>query len=246
MAPFRSTLAPSLLFLTLGRAVAQQPRDSSRSPTDTSRAVPLTSQTLITGDQLGRLPIDDPRQALMLAPGVVLRGGDIGIGIAPQLSIRGSPLGEASVYVDGAPVRFQLFGTQALSLGTLGIDAVAVTTGVPDATVADARGGGVISYVTGSGSATLTGHWRTETDEPFGDGSTVGYNRFEGEVGGPLPGVPQLTWFLSGTLQGQRSQYFGRGAADQPAFVLGPLDTLVQWTDGSGSTQVVPLPQYVQ
>src|SRR2546426_5693834 len=99
MAPFRSTLAPSLLFLTLGRAVAQQPRDSSRSPTDTSRAVPLTSQTLITGDQLGRLPIDDPRQALMLAPGVVLRGGDIGIGIAPQLSVRGSPLGTAGVYV---------------------------------------------------------------------------------------------------------------------------------------------------
>src|SRR2546422_4256712 len=81
----------------------------------------------------------------MLAPGVVLRGGDIGIGIAPQLSVRGSPLGEASAYVDGAPVRFQLFGAQALSLGTLGIDAVAVTTGVPDATVADARGGGVIS-----------------------------------------------------------------------------------------------------
>src|SRR5438128_871019 len=71
MAPFRSILATSLLFLTRGRAVAQQPRDSSRNPTDTSRAVPLTSQTLITGDQLGRLPIDDPRQALMLAPGVV-------------------------------------------------------------------------------------------------------------------------------------------------------------------------------
>src|SRR5881396_2349182 len=246
MAPFRSTLAPSLLFLTLGRAVAQQPRDSSRSPTDTSRAVPLTSQTLITGDQLGRLPIDDPRQALMLAPGVVLRGGDIGIGIAPQLSVRGSPLGTSGVYVDGAPVRFQLLGTQALSLGTLGIDAVAVTTGVPDATVADARGGGVISYVTRSGSATLPGHWRTETDEPFGDGSTVGYNRFEGEVGGPLPGVPHLTWLVSGTLQGQRSQYLGRGAADQPAFVVGSLDTLVQWTDGSGSIQVVPLPQYVQ
>src|SRR3989454_1099847 len=155
MAPFRSTLATSLLLLTLGRAVAQQPRDSSRSPTDTSHAVPLTSQTLITGDQLGRLPIDDPRQALMLAPGVVLRGGDIGIAIAPQLSIRGSPLGEASVYVDGAPVRFQLFGAQALSLGTLGIDAVAVTTGVPDATVADARGGGVISYVTGRKSTRL-------------------------------------------------------------------------------------------
>src|SRR2546422_6905560 len=43
-----------------------------------------------------------------------------GIGIAPQLSVRGSPLGTAGVYVDGAPVRFQLLGTQALSLGTLG------------------------------------------------------------------------------------------------------------------------------
>src|SRR2546426_4888372 len=58
-------------------------------------------------------------------------------------------------YVDGAPVRFQLLGTQALSLGTLGIDAVAVTTGVPDATVADARGGGVISYVTDRKSTRL-------------------------------------------------------------------------------------------
>ncbi len=246
MAPFRSILATSLLFLTLGRAVAQQPRDSSRSPTDTSRAIPLTSQTLITGDQLGRLPIDDPRQALMLAPGVVLRGGEIGIGIAPQLSVRGSPLGTAGVYVDGAPVRFQLFGTQALSLGTLGIDAVAVTTGVPDATVADARGGGVISYVTGSGSATLAGHWRTETDEPFADGSTVGYNRFEGEVGGPLPGVPHLTWFVSGTLQGQRSQYYGRGAADQPAFVVGGVDAIVPDTASDGTVTNILVPKFVQ
>src|SRR6266568_2202578 len=206
MAPFRSIVATSLLFLTLGRTAAQQPRDSLRSPTDTSRAVPLTSQTLITGD----------------------------------------PLGRAGVYVDGAPVRFQLFGTQALSLGTLGIDAVAVTTGVPDATVADARGGGVISYVTGSGSATLAGHWRTETDEPFADGSTVGYNRFEGEVGGPLPGVPHLTWFLSGTLQGQRSQYLGRGAADQPAFVVSGVDAVVPDTASDGTVTNHVLPRFVQ
>jgi len=245
MALRRSILITSLL--VLGRAAAQQPPDSSRSPMDTGRAVPppLTSQTVITGDMLNRLPIDDPRQALMLAPGVVLRGGEIGIASTPRLSIRGSPAGETSVYVDGAPVRFETFGTQGVSLGTLGIDAVAVTTGVADATVADARGG-VLSYITRSGGAKLAGSWRTETDEPFGDGSTVGYNRFEGDVGGPLPGVPHLTWFLSGTLQGQRSHYYGRGAADQPAYVVGSLDTLVQWTDGSGSTFAVPVPQYVQ
>src|SRR5207245_11164934 len=73
MALRRSILITSLL--VLGRAAAQQPPDSSRSPMDTGRAVPppLTSQTVITGDMLNRLPIDDPRQALMLAPGGGLR-----------------------------------------------------------------------------------------------------------------------------------------------------------------------------
>src|SRR5947199_177509 len=129
--------------------------------------------------------------------------------------------------------------------GTLGIDRISVTTGVPAASVLDACGG-VISYVTAAGGQRLTGIWRTETDEPFGDGSTVGYNRFEGWVGGPVPGVARLSWAASGTLYGQRSQYYGRGAADQPAYVLGGLDTLVQSTDASGSTVTVPLPRFVQ
>src|SRR5205823_1032544 len=120
-----------------------------------------------------------------------------------------------------------------------------VTTGVPEASVLDA-GGGVISYVTAAGGQRLTGIWRTETDEPFGDGSTVGYNRFEGWVGGPVPGVARLTWAASGTLYGQRSQYYGPGASDQPAYVLGGLDTLVQSTDASGSTVTAPLPRFVQ
>jgi TonB-dependent receptor-like protein len=235
-----------LLLLALKRVAAQETRDTTPgTPADTTRPAPLTSQATLTGDFLSRLPIDDPRHALMLVPGVVLRGGDIGIASAPQLSIRGSPLGEASVYVDGAPVRSELLGTQGLSLGTLGIDAVAVTTGVPDVTVGDARGG-VISYITPAGGAKLTGRGRADSDEPFWDGSTVGYNRFEGEVGGRLAGVPHLTWFVSGTLQGQRSQYYGRGAADQPAYVVGGVDTLVHVTDASGTTTVVPVPRFVQ
>ena len=220
------------------------PDTSGAPPRDTAAVAPLTSETVITGDFLRVLPIDDARHALILAPGVVLRSGDIGIGVAPELAIRGSRLGAASVYVDGAPVRFQTFGTQAMALATLGIDRVSVTTGVPAATVADA-GGGVISYVTAAGGQRLTGIWRTETDEPFGDASTVGYNRFEGWAGGPVPGVARLTWAVSGTLYGQRSQYYGRGAANQPAYVMGGLDTLVQWTDASGSYSV-PLPRFVQ
>ncbi len=241
----RWTIAASLVLLTPGRGIAQAD-SAGATPGDTTPMPRLTSETVITGDVLRTMPVDDPRQALMLVPGVVLRGGDIGIGIAPQLAIRGSRLGGASVYVDGAPVRFATFGSQAMALGTLGIDHVTVTTGVPGASVADAGGGGVISYVTPAGGRRLAATWRAETDEPFGDGSTVGYNRFEGAVGGPVPGVERFTWSLSGTLQGQRSHYYGRGGADQPAYVLGNLDTLVQWTDGSGTTFTVPVPQYVQ
>ncbi len=220
------------------------PDTSGAPPRDTARAVPLTSETVITGDLLRALPIDDPRQALMLVPGVVLRSGDIGVAIAPQLAIRGSRLGAASVYVDGAPVRFQTFATQAMALATLGIDRISVTTGVPAAWVADA-GGGIISYFTPPGGRGFAGTWRAETDEPFGDGSTVGYNRFEGAVSGPVPGMERATWLLAGATYGQRSQYYGRGAADQPAYVLGGLDTLVQWTDASGSYSV-PLPRFIQ
>ncbi|HYT99943.1 MAG TPA: TonB-dependent receptor [Gemmatimonadales bacterium] len=220
------------------------PDTSGAPPRDTARAVPLTSETVITGDLLRALPIDDPRQALMLVPGVVLRSGDIGVAIAPQLAIRGSRLGAASVYVDGAPVRFQTFATQAMALATLGIDRISVTTGVPAAWVADA-GGGIISYFTPPGGRGFAGTWRAETDEPFGDGSTVGYNRFEGTLSGPVPGMERATWLLAGATYGQRSQYYGRGAADQPAYVLGGLDTLVQWTDASGSYSV-PLPRFIQ
>ncbi|PYO67481.1 MAG: hypothetical protein DMD69_09915 [Gemmatimonadetes bacterium] len=242
----RSSAATLLAVVIPGCLSSQAARDTSGAPPrDTAGVAPLTSETVIRGDFLRALPVDDSRQALILAPAVVLRGGDIGIGVAPVIAIRGSRLGAAAVYVDGAPVRFQAFGTQAMAPGTLGIDRISVTTGVPAASVLDA-GGGVISYVTAAGGQRLTGIWRTETDEPFGDGSTVGYNRFEGWVGGPVPGVARLSWAASGTLYGQRSQYYGRGAADQPAYVLGGLDTLVQSTDASGSTVTVPLPRFVQ
>src|SRR6059058_5943838 len=231
----RSSAATLLAAVIPGCLSSQAARDTSGAPPrDTAGVAPLTSETVIRGDFLRALPVDDSRQALILAPAVVLRGGDIGIGVAPVIAIRGSRLGAAAVYVDGAPVRFQAFGTQAMAPGTLGIDRISVTTGVPAASVLDA-GGGVINYVTAAGGQRLTGIWRTETDEPFGDGSTVGYNRFEGWVGGPVPGVARLSWAASGTLYGQRSQYYGRGAADQPAYVLGGLDTLVQSTT-TGST----------
>jgi len=193
---------------------------------------------------LRRLPVDDPRQAFTLIPGVVLRNGDIGIAASPDISIRGGLPGQASVYIDGAPVRFQTFGTNGLGLAANAVAEVSLTTGVASAVIADAAGG-VVSYVTRTGGERLDGEVRWESDDPFGNAVSVGYNRVEASVGGPLPIVPNLSFFLSATLQGQLSRYRSAAAASVPIFVPFGVDTVVEF--GSGSTvQSVALPGLVQ
>jgi len=232
---------PAIAFLAvLAATAAQSQTDSSQAPPDT-----LASGGVLRGSTLRRLPIDDPRQGFTLIPGVVLRSGDIGIAGPPDFSIRGGVPGRASVYVDGAPVRFQMFGTQGIGLAANAIADVSLTTGVAPVHVADGAGGGVVSYVTRAGGDRLDGQVRWDSDEPFGDGVSVGYNRLEGSVGGPLPIAANLSFFLSATLQGQRSNYRGLGAASVPTYVPAGIDTVVE-SVSSGAVQVVTLPQFVQ
>jgi len=175
----------------------------------------------------------------------VARGTDVGISSATEHSIRGGAPGEASVYVDGAPVRFETFGVQGLAISPNALTELSVTTGVPAPLASDARGG-VITYITRSGGRRLSAHLRAETDEPFGNGSGVGYNRVEGAAGGPFPGMQRLRWFLSAAVLGQGSRYLGAGAADQPTYVVDGADTTVTWTDGSGQSVSATLPRFVQ
>lgn len=232
--------------LSISAAVPAYSQAASAPPTiwlALPRGDSLASGVTLPGGLLRRLPIDDPRQAFTLVPGVVLRGGEVGIDAVPQLSIRGSAA-LPSVYVDGAPVRFQIVGTQALEPAPNGIADVAITTGVAPVFVADASGG-VVSYETPAGGERLAGNVRWDSDEPFGAGSTVGYNRIEGAVSGPLPVARNLTFFLAATLQGQRSSYRGMGAATQPTYLPGGVDTVVIDTTG-GSSRAVTLAEWVQ
>src|SRR5229473_605648 len=230
-------LLGAMCFLAVRLLAAQQPADTTHA-TRRHRRAPLaardslTSGASVIGDVLARQPVDDVRQLLGLAPGVVFRGSSAGLPAAADFSVRGSPLGDVAVYVDGAPARSELFGTQELSLSADGLAEATLITGVPDLLAADARGG-VVRYVTRVGDSISTAGLRALTDEPFGNGSSVGFNRFEAFAGGPLgpsgaAGRAGLRWFVSGTLQGQLGQYLGPGAADQPTYVLGPADTTVQ------------------
>ncbi len=205
----------------------------------------VTSKSIVAGDLVDRLPVDDVRAILSLTPGVVESGATGGV------SIRGGRPGEANVYVDGAPVRStQGGGMTGLSpvvvqLGTNAIEEASVTTGALGVEFSDAQSG-LISYTTRSGGSTLEGAGSWETDSPFGDGVSLGLNRFEGSLGGPVPGVANLRFFGSAVFLGQLSQSRGIGAEDQPVFVRMGVDTTASTTDSLGNVSTIALPRYAQ
>ena len=206
-------------FLTLaamlpGTPSAPQTPDSSIR-TDTS-GVPAT-QTTLSRSLLLRLPIDDPREALTLVPGVVRRGTAFGIGAGDGLSLRGGGRDAAAMYVDGAPIRNLMTGVPTLTLATDGVDAIAVTRGPAGVELADRAGGGAVEYTIPSGEARIAGHLVGAAD-----GNLL---RFAGSVGGPIGS--HVSWFVAGDVNRQDSPYRGMGAADQPAFVWGGVDTVV-------------------
>ncbi len=214
----------------------------------------VTSGATVAGDLVSKLPIDDVRQVLTFQPGVVEAGAGQGV------SLRGGRPGEANVYIDGAPVRGTNAGAQAITVGTNALEEASVTTGALGVEFSDAQSG-VIAYTTKAGGEKIAGSFSTETDEPFGDRISVGLNRFEGSIGGPVPQVNNLRWFLSGVVQGQlthtTTQFFGgslqhlnglpgKDADTVPLFVVAGVDQVVQDTLDDGTISQTVLPQFAQ
>ena len=198
----------------------------------------VTSKPIVTGQTVSDLPVDNIRAALAAQPGVVESGRLAG------LAIRGGRAGEAAVYIDGALVRSLMTGGSELDVGTNSLEEASITTGAFGAEYGDAQSG-VISYVTRAGGSKLQSSLSYGTDEPFGNSLSAGYNRMEGSVGAPLFG--NLTFFLGGTLEGQQSDFLGKGTENVPTYVLGGLDTTVTVPVGTrGDSTRVEIPRFVQ
>jgi hypothetical protein len=86
---------------------------------------------------------------------------------------------------------------------------------------------GVIAFVTRGGGPSFDGAIAYETDEMFGDGTSVGLNRAEVSLGGPI--MNNLTFFVAGTIDGQQSSARQGAASSRPA--VWALDTTVIETD---------------
>jgi hypothetical protein len=181
----------------------------------------VTSKGIVSGELVENLPVDDVRAILSLTPGVVESGAGAGV------SIRGGRPGEANVYIDGAPMRGTNSGAPRVSLGTNAVEEASVTTGAIGVEFSDAQSG-IIAYTTRAGGQKLAGTASYETDQAFSN--SLGVNRFEGSLGGPIPGVKNLTFFGSAVLFGQLSQQRGIGAENQPTFVRAGIDTIVPIT----------------
>ncbi|MGH7675669.1 MAG: carboxypeptidase regulatory-like domain-containing protein, partial [Gemmatimonadales bacterium] len=206
----------------------------------------VSSKGIIAGDLVANLPVDNVRAVLSLTPGVLETGAGGGV------SIRGGRPGEANVYIDGAPVRNTnqgaLFGAMnAVGVGTNALEEASVTTGALGVEFSDAQSG-LISFTTRTGGEQFAGAVSYQTDEPMGNGLSVGFNRVEASVGGPIPGVQNLRWFVSGVGQGQTTRFRGKGSEDVPFFTRAGVDVAMQLpTDPGGAlaTDVI-LPKFAQ
>src|SRR5437867_8561563 len=130
----------------------------------------VASKTTVGQQLVDNLPVDDIRNIVAVQPGVVESGSGAGV------SIRGGRPGEANVYIDGAPVRSTNSGSQRVNLGTNAVEEASVTTGALGVEFADAQSG-VISFTTRAGGQSYAGSVSTESDSPFGNSISVGFNR---------------------------------------------------------------------
>ena len=102
----------------------------------------VASKSIVSGDLVNKLPVDDVRNVIALQPGVVESG------VVGGVSIRGGRPGEANIYIDGASVRLTNggnMGGQRITLGTNSVEEASVTTGALGVEFGDAQSG-VISF----------------------------------------------------------------------------------------------------
>jgi len=211
----------------------------------------VTSKSIISGQVIERLPVNDVREALRLEPGVVESGNSKG------LVIRGGRPGEAAIFVDGVLVRNSQMGQTNLQLGTNALEEASVTTGAVGAAFGEAQSG-VFAFVTKSGGQRYQGALSLSTDQVGNLWRNVGQHRVEGSFGGPISS--DLTFFLGGTVTGNQSGTCAglAGCGDiqldrdveRPIYVASGVDTVVHQPVDFGNplsdTINVEIPRFVQ
>jgi hypothetical protein len=180
----------------------------------------VSSKSIVTGETIDNLPVDDADDIITLQPGIVTIDDD-------DFSIRGSREDEHGVYVDGVPVRNLRTGeAAAIELGTNSLAQVDVTVGGIAARYGNAQSG-LINYVTRTGGSQLGGSLSFTTNRLAPESIRGGFTRLEASIGGPVPIGSNLSFFLSTTLEGDK---YGNTNQNNPypVYVAAGVDTTIR------------------
>ncbi|HET7023950.1 MAG TPA: TonB-dependent receptor [Gemmatimonadales bacterium] len=210
----------------------------------------VTSKSRIDGQMAEALPVDRVSALLALQPGVVASAG------GGTLSIRGGRPSENVTYVDGVPVTpgyrgggFVGSGGSSLTVNANGLQEANVTTGATNAEFGNAQAG-ILDFNTRSGGQQFSANLGLSTDQPFAKTSSLGYTQIRGGIGGPIPGVANLTYYASALLEGQETQSTGFDGNVTPLFVPAGIDKTVavptKLGDPFADTTYVPVEKFAQ
>jgi outer membrane receptor protein involved in Fe transport len=146
----------------------------------------------VTSQEMNRLPVTTINQVIALQAGVVdsKRG----------THLRGGRDGEVTYFVDGIVTKVPNTNWQSAIVSPTAIEEVSVVSGGFDAEYGDALSG-VVNIVTREGGPRISAAVNYLSDimfEGWQDQINYGYNLVDLSLGGPIPGVSRLRYFLSG------------------------------------------------
>jgi outer membrane cobalamin receptor len=193
----------------------------------------VTTKQRVDGELASNLPVDRLNQVLALQPGVVASA------TGNTISIRGGRSDEAAIYIDGVPTSSGNRGTgftspagNVIGLAEGSVEEASVTTGSSSAEYGNAQSG-IISLATKSGGSRFQGSLAYETEEAFPAASNMGFNKVGASLGGPLLG--NLTFFVSGDVEGNRSASSGKERELNPLYVIAGVDRTIGVPSAVGS-----------
>jgi hypothetical protein len=177
-----------------GPAFGQAAPDATDDGVDEQASIARTStESIVDGETVDRLPLDDAADIVVLQPGVVetTRGR----------ALRGGRPGDEAVLIDGVLTRsFGRGVAENVAIPTNALEQVGVNVGAFPAAFGEARSG-IVNYVTRSGGSELSGSFEAMSDQLGPDAWRTNFNRVELTLGGAIAGP--LHFFVAGTAEGQ-------------------------------------------
>lgn len=152
----------------------------------------VNTRRAVTSQEMSRLPVTTINQVIALQAGVVdsKRG----------THLRGGRDGEVTYFVDGIVTKVPNQNWQSAVISASAIEEVSVVSGGFDAEYGDALSG-VVNIVTREGGPKISGAMNWLSDIMFAgweDQINYDYNLADISLGGPMPGLSRMRYFLSG------------------------------------------------